>query len=151
MFGSRLRANSCLKLLITCITLALLKGFIIANAQEQSDEHPPEEKKSYGIASIVFSPDGRLVALVKGNLQPGRFYGYNAYQYFEGNVNYISRIEVWGLSDGKLIRTFSDFVGPVPSVCFSPDGSYIATTNWELKDSRPLPKTALSFLKISCL
>lgn len=137
MFGSHLRANFCLKLLITCIILTMLKGFIVANAQEQSDEHPPEEKKSYGIASIVFSPDGKLVALVKGSLQPGRYYGHSAY---EGSVNYTSRIEVWSLSDGKLIRTFSDFVGPVPSVCFSPDGNHIATTNWELKDSRPLPK-----------
>lgn len=139
MSGSRLRANFRLNFLISCIALALLGGFTVTAAQDQSDEHPPEEKKSYGIASIVFSPDGKLVALVKGSLQPGRFYGYGAYHYYEGSVNYTSGIEIWSLPDGKLLRTFSDFSGPVPSVCFSPDGNYIATTNWEIRASQPLP------------
>lgn len=142
MLDSRLTSNFPFKFLIACIALALLAGFAIADTQTQDEQREPQEKKSYGISSIVFSPDSKLVALVKGNLRPERYYGFEGYRRYEGYVNYSSQVEVWNLSDGKLSRLFADFGGPVLSVCFSPDGDQIATASWELKDSKPFTKKA---------
>ena len=142
MLVSRLGSRFCLKPLIACIALALLAGLTIAGAQTQSEQQEPKEKKRYGISSIAFSLDGKLVALVKGNLRPERYYGYNGYTRYEGYVNYNSQVEVWELASGKLSRLYSDFGGPVLSVCFSPDGNQIATASWELNESKPFTKRA---------
>jgi WD40 repeat protein len=67
MFFSRLASNFLFKLFIVCIALALLAGFTIANTQMQDEQREPQEKKRYGIFSIVFSPDGSTLAAGTGN------------------------------------------------------------------------------------
>ena len=72
-----------------------------------------------GTKSVVFSPDGKLLAT--------------------GHADDAAR--VWRLADARLLRTFDEHTGDVLAVAFSPDGELLATASadsgvrvWRLAD-----------------
>jgi len=38
---------------------------------------------------------------------------------------------LWRVADGQLLRTLEGHSGPVNSVSFSPDGSWLASGSWD--------------------
>ncbi len=73
--------------------------------------------------SVVFSPDGTLVAGASDDMT----------------------IQLWSVSSGKLVRTFKGHTGAVKSVAFSPNGSSLLTGSadktlilWEMATGKPI-------------
>src|SRR5437868_129467 len=104
-------------------------------APGQTKEQP--EQPRYGITSIVFAPNGKLLASIRGVLNRERIFSTRGYRRIAGYVNYAGEVEVWDLNSRKSLRKFSDFNGQVLAVAISPDGKTAATASWEVKDLRP--------------
>ena len=78
----------------------------------------PENTTSVAVA---VSPDGRTVAVARGNNTAAKRYG---------------RVELWNTETGELQRTISGFDGPVWSVTFSRDGASVITASTEYRESK---------------
>lgn len=71
------------------------------------------------VRSVAISPDGTLIAA--------------GVQQFGGGGQYTSAVQIWRISDGQLVQTFTGYATGgvtntgVASVAFSPDGQYLAT------------------------
>jgi WD40 repeat protein len=77
-----------------------------ADRDAQTRRPPPDFTNTVG--AMKFSPDGRLLAIVRG---------------FRDDA----RVELWDTETGALQRTIRGFDGPVWSVSFSPDGRTLLT------------------------
>lgn len=89
------------------------------------------ETEQGGVARLLFSPDGRnLVSLVSP----------------PGEDVYTQILDLWGVSDGKLLGTWE--AGAMPDLAFTPDSKIIYAWNpvrmagisrWQIPSGSPLP------------
>ena len=63
--------------------------------------------KGYIVDILTFSPDGCILASASGGDD--------------------SRIDLWNVETGKLLKTLAENISPISSMCFSPDGRTLAT------------------------
>jgi len=70
------------------------------------------------VFAISLSPDGRTLAIARGDSQPSQRYG---------------RIELWDTETGKIRLLIKGFDGPVKSISFSPDGLTLISTSTEFR------------------
>src|SRR5262249_53286780 len=68
------------------------------------------------VRSVVFSPDGKRLASAGGGE-----WDEKAHKFLPGEV------KVWDWEQGQEILSLQDHTGPVSSVCFSPDGTRLAS------------------------
>ncbi|OQY21850.1 MAG: hypothetical protein B6I34_06775 [Anaerolineaceae bacterium 4572_32.1] len=74
------------------------------------DELHTLEGHTNWVKSVVFSPDGSLLA--------------------SGSVD--STVRLWDVTEGRQVRVFSGHSSEIESVAFSPDGSLLASASWDL-------------------
>ena len=73
----------------------------------------------FDVLSVAISPDSTLIAA--------------GVQQTIGGSQFTSAVQIWRISDGQLVQTFTGYAGGdstntgVTSVAFSPDGQYLAT------------------------
>ena len=138
MFNARLRGEYLQVVRIVSAFAVLLIIDQFANGQTRGIEAAARSR--FGISSIVFSPEGRMLAVVRGNLTRERADYYDGYESRGGYSSYNGEVEVWDLSTGLIKQRLKEFKGPVLSVTFSPDGQTLATGSWESFDDRPFSK-----------
>jgi WD40 repeat protein len=83
----------------------------------------------------IFSPDGRLLALITG-----------------------PAVQLWNVADGQLLHSLNRHVGKVTSVAFSPDGRFVATSGvdttvrlWEVSSGSEIAVWPGHDGRISCM
>ncbi len=74
------------------------------------------EKTSDVAFDIEFSPDGKILAIARGAVEPIQQFG---------------RIELWDTETGSLRRVIQGFDGPVRSIAFTPDSKTIISGSLE--------------------
>ena len=87
-----------------------------------------EKKDGGSVTALTFSPDGRYFLAARG---------------------WDKIIEVWEVSSGKRISSFSGHKGNVDSVAISPDGKYALSAGYFLEQPRDLPKNSMDRYKRS--
>jgi WD40 repeat protein len=94
----------------------------VATGQEVKvlDDHKGEP------ASVVFSPDGRMLATFTGR-SPACY----------GNVGYESEINLWSISDGKLIGRYTPLVPAAGQIGFSNDSSRLVVSSGMVCSQKP--------------
>src|SRR5947207_3869087 len=65
------------------------------------------------VLSVAISPDGALIAA-------------GVEQYNASSQTEFGTVQIWRISDGFLVQTFTGYGAAVTSVAFSPDGQYLA-------------------------
>jgi len=157
-------------------------GTIIVGARSGqeiwSSQHPkpgaaPPFEVSTIVHAVAFSPDGRLVAAAATagsalfEVASGR-----AWRLLPGSVGSVTfspdgrllagggdgRVTLWEVASGRQVRVFTDIVGGVRSVAFSPEGQLLAagSTNgtirlWEVASGRGVTTPARHQDRVSSL
>ena len=96
------------------------------------------DEPTVGIRAIVFSPDGRTLALIRGDLRPAKYVWGDWYDIRVGFETHQSEVELWDVAENRLTRRLSDYAGPIFLSAFSPDGNSLATMSWEPLVSKPV-------------
>lgn len=124
------------QIIVVLTTLLTLTAVRVSNVDSQLT---PNEL-AIGIRAIIFSPDSRSLAIVRGELKPQKHFWWDGY---DGHVVFDTRqseVELWNIAEQKLIRRLTDFAGPIFLCTFSPDGSSLATMSWEAFLTKPARK-----------
>lgn len=90
---------------------------VCATAVSQRTRPDADVNKAKDVAfDIKFSPDGRILAIARGAVEPIQQFG---------------RIELWNTNTGSLLRVIQGFDGPVRSITFTPDSKTIISGSLE--------------------
>ena len=71
------------------------------------------------VESVAASPDGRYLASVSEKIIKGK--------YFWNDDTYCGELFIWDANSGKRLKTLEGHSDKVSSVCWSPDGRYLAS------------------------
>jgi WD40 repeat protein len=149
----------------TAAEIATLSAWINAGAKGPEGAEPdptvlvtpkikPKANVSEAVASVAFSPDGKLLAVARFNAVellalPERSLVRKLSDH-RGRVNSISfakdgatlvasagepgvfgEVRLWNVADGKLLRTFQGHQDSILSAVLSPDGKLLATASYD--------------------
>jgi WD40 repeat protein len=114
---------------------------------------PPVRTLGFGdVKSVVFSPDGRYLAVGTrggGSVQLIDTSSWQVIRTFEGHTDgatsvafspdgrllasgsYDETIRLWEVATGSPVRTLRGHTDPVLSMAFSPDGKLLASGSWD--------------------
>ena len=79
---------------------------------------------AWGPGAMVFSPDGRLLAI--GERKSGGILSGFADNRQWAAMDAATSIQIWDLQTGKRIQTLPGMTGPISALAFSPDGRLLA-------------------------
>lgn len=122
------------RLVCVCVVLVACE---IAISKTTEPRQQSSEEPNLGVRALAFSPDAKTLAIVRGDL---KLQAYRFNTNFESYLNFLthhSDIQLWSISENKLIRTLNAFDGPIFTIAFSPDGNSLATLSWEPFSSTP--------------
>ncbi len=98
------------------------------------------DQSAIGIRAIVFSPDNRTIAMVRGELKPKKQFwqdGRDRHVVFDTRQ---AGVDLWDIAEQKVTRRLTDYAGPIFLCTFSDDGSKLATLSWEPFLTKPTEK-----------
>lgn len=136
-FGERMRIRTAwIRLRTILLTLLLVLSGVCSVAALR--QHPSNDEQAIGIRAIIFSPDGRTLALIRGELRPAKYVWGDWYDRHVAFETHQSEVELWNVAENRLTRKLSDYAGPIFLSSFSPDGNSLATISWEPLVSKPV-------------
>jgi WD40 repeat protein len=131
MFRSLTRDARLVCVLVALVVCEIASGKTTEPLQQRSED------PTLGVRALAFSPDEKTLAIVRGDL---KLQAYRFNTNFDSYLNFLthhSDIQLWSISENKLIRTLDGFDGPIFTIAFSPDGNSLASLSWEPFLSKP--------------
>ena len=100
----------------------------IEKVVRQFVETPPSLKQnltehSDGVCSVCWSPDGKYLVSGSRKIIKGK--------YFWNTDTYYGEVIIWDANSGQILKTMKGHTDYAWSVCWSPDGKYLASGSWD--------------------